>query len=830
MLLLCASAIPSLHASTGCIKERKMQPRCSSSSAGVSSLDYGAPAAATHILAEAEAAHAAEVASGTAAAFLSHRTASSRREVAFSSHHVGARFVGPDSAALGDGASSVHISDEAVLAPAECAALRLEARLAMAKGLSSQFTYTDVAPIREATGGCSAASWLACSSRWWLAASPCLPARCGQPFHRDEGLVSFNVPLSRGTCFEGSGAVLRPPQGRLLCHASGMRHAGHAISRGVRWVLVVFLVSTRAPQLVRRCSNLAAAEARLAAAAEAARAGRERGALSEDRNLALLVAVGAGRGLLALRDGGGGVEGRRGEGSRPQVLGERAAAARAGFVAERAEGVERWLGAALAAMGGAESEATDEAEAVRREAHHERMRDERAREAAAGDAELPPEDDAVEMASAAQLLDSVAEVGPNYTLLRSKETKAKRRKRQREDARAALDGHTVLSTGSRLEIFCDSERWYPATVMAREEDGDGRIAHQIEYDGYPDRRWWHMLDDERWRAVAEQAGTGVGGAAADGDGDAAMDRADGERGARAAGDAEAAEVRPAPPPVRRGVQRSALADALEAEDDERQEEAACGDGRPMLAPHGPALSVQLRRVRLRLREFLATQAAAGKSVPMQRTALGLHPTMRWTIRFGKWLATTRITAPRASRWHATERGDARDEEPTVRTGRGENTVYVALQHMKNHVWREIWPAMPDDARQYWRLVTKQVMSLYDGGGGGMKDAAGAAGRAAGREAAQESASHGQSEAAQRAASERASAVASRRTMAELREATTKPCTKQHLFQVGEYLWDKSVENVPKKRGSMPRSLWSCHKLAAERATDGVLAEVVEFET
>ncbi|EOD38305.1 hypothetical protein EMIHUDRAFT_109416 [Emiliania huxleyi CCMP1516] len=237
---------------------------------------------------------------------------------------------------------------------------------------------------------------------------------------------------------------------------------------------------------------------------------------------------------------------------------------------------------------------------ARRQAHHERMRDERAREAAAGDAELPPEDDAVEMASAAHVLDSVAEVGPNYTLLRSKETKAKRRKRQREDARAALDGHTVLSTGSRLEIFCDSERWYPATVMAREEDGDGT-----------------------------------------------------DRG----------------------------------EDDEQQDEAARGDERPMLAPHGPALSAHLRVVRLRLREFLAAQAAAGKSVPMQRTALGLHPTMRWTIRFGKWLATTRITAPRASRWHATERGDARDEEPTVRTGRGENTIYVALQHMKNHVWR-----------------------------------------------------------------------------------------------------------------------------------------------
>ena len=87
---------------------------------------------------------------------------------------------------------------------------------------------------------------------------------------------------------------------------------------------------------------------------------------------------------------------------------------------------------------------------ARRQAHHERMRDERAREAAAGDAELPPEDDAVEMASAAQLLDSVAEVGPNYTLLRSKETKAKRRKRKREDARAALDG-TLGMAGSSLE-------------------------------------------------------------------------------------------------------------------------------------------------------------------------------------------------------------------------------------------------------------------------------------------------------------------------------------------------------------------------------------------
>ncbi|EOD20909.1 hypothetical protein EMIHUDRAFT_207922 [Emiliania huxleyi CCMP1516] len=356
---------------------------------------------------------------------------------------------------------------------------------------------------------------------------------------------------------------------------------------------------------------------------------------------------------------------------------------------------------------------------ARQQAHHERMRDERAREAAAGDAELPPEDDAVEMASAAHVLDSLAEVGPNYTLLRSKETKAKRRKRQREDARAALDGHTLScppDRASRYSATASGGTLRPSWGgggrgrMDRhggEEDGDGWIVHEVEYDGFSDRRWWHMLDDERWRAVPEQAGAGAGGAAADGDGDAAMDRADGEHGARAADPAEAAEVQPAPPPVRRGVRRSALADALEAEDDEQHRTRLRVAMSGRLAPHGPALSAHLRVVRLRLREFLATQAAAGKSVPMQRTALGLHPTMRWTIRFGKWLATTRITAPRASRWHATERGDPRDEEPTVRTGRGENTIYVALQHMKNHVWREIWPAMPGDARQYWRLVTNQ---------------------------------------------------------------------------------------------------------------------------
>ena len=117
-------------------------------------------------------------------------------------------------------------------------------------------------------------------------------------------------------------------------------------------------------------------------------------------------------------------------------------------------------------------------------------------------------------------------------------------------------------------------------------------------------------------------------------------------------------------------------------------------------------------------------------------------------------------------------------------------MYVALQHMKNHVWREVWPAMPAvgsvEAKQYWRLATHHVMSLFDGGGGGMKRAAELAGRAAGQAAAHASAAMGKSAAQQRKASEKASKKASKQTVEELRAATTHPCTKLHLYQVGEY--------------------------------------------
>jgi hypothetical protein len=88
--------------------------------------------------------------------------------------------------------------------------------------------------------------------------------------------------------------------------------------------------------------------------------------------------------------------------------------------------------------------------------------------------------------------------------------------------------------------------------------------------------------------------------------------------------------------IRGRVRHSALADALEEDEDEAEAQRA--DDEPMLSAHGYDLSIALKDVRRRLCEFLAEQVEAEKSVPMQQTPKGVHPTMRWTIKFGKRLA------------------------------------------------------------------------------------------------------------------------------------------------------------------------------------------------
>ena len=55
--------------------------------------------------------------------------------------------------------------------------------------------------------------------------------------------------------------------------------------------------------------------------------------------------------------------------------------------------------------------------------------------------------------------------------------------------------------------------------------------------------------------------------------------------------------------------------------------------------------------------------------------------------------------------------------------------------------------------------------------------------------------------------------------------------RKHRSRVGRTPWHPgSAADRPDRTGSTPRSLWGCHKLAAERATDSVLAEVMECET
>lgn len=84
-----------------------------------------------------------------------------------------------------------------------------------------------------------------------------------QPVHRDASLLTLNIALSSpddfengGTYVEGlqnhDGLPLRIDQGKLLCHASGVQHAGTAITSGERWVLVLFVIAKNETQIARR--------------------------------------------------------------------------------------------------------------------------------------------------------------------------------------------------------------------------------------------------------------------------------------------------------------------------------------------------------------------------------------------------------------------------------------------------------------------------------------------------------------------------------------------------------------------------------------------------
>jgi hypothetical protein len=97
-----------------------------------------------------------------------------------------------------------------------------------------------------------------------------------QPLHRDSCLLSLNVALSPSSDYKGGGTyfqalggdvddnsdatgtpkggqVVHNEQGHVICHASGAMHAGQGIDAGERWVLVLFVLAAKNPQLARRC-------------------------------------------------------------------------------------------------------------------------------------------------------------------------------------------------------------------------------------------------------------------------------------------------------------------------------------------------------------------------------------------------------------------------------------------------------------------------------------------------------------------------------------------------------------------------------------------------
>ncbi|CAM9210548.1 unnamed protein product [Phaeothamnion confervicola] len=83
-------------------------------------------------------------------------------------------------------------------------------------------------------------------------AAAALGAAAHQPVHADAALVSFNVALSDpgeyvggGTFIEALGRSLAVGRGGIVVHASAVRHAGYAVTAGVRYVLVGFVSATR---------------------------------------------------------------------------------------------------------------------------------------------------------------------------------------------------------------------------------------------------------------------------------------------------------------------------------------------------------------------------------------------------------------------------------------------------------------------------------------------------------------------------------------------------------------------------------------------------------
>jgi len=171
----------------------------------------------------------------------------------------------------------VWVSDEPLVSSAECNAIVDEAKAHLAAGKAgSGFTLSDTnhhMAVRDLPG---TLEWLNTEGLPRVAA---LAGQCydeeaiGDPkdlliyralvvgyehaaglthqeVHRDGSLITCVINLSPredytggGTYLEAIGQALTPNQGHALLQASALRHAGHKIESGERWVMVLFLIS-----------------------------------------------------------------------------------------------------------------------------------------------------------------------------------------------------------------------------------------------------------------------------------------------------------------------------------------------------------------------------------------------------------------------------------------------------------------------------------------------------------------------------------------------------------------------------------------------------------
>ena len=73
-------------------------------------------------------------------------------------------------------------------------------------------------------------------------------AQSSLPVHVDDSHLSLTIALNAlgeydggGTYFEELGRVLRPDCGGIVCFPGSLRHGGHTVTRGVRYIIAAFL-------------------------------------------------------------------------------------------------------------------------------------------------------------------------------------------------------------------------------------------------------------------------------------------------------------------------------------------------------------------------------------------------------------------------------------------------------------------------------------------------------------------------------------------------------------------------------------------------------------